>query len=564
MQRCVAALALVLMWAVSPLDAQQTEVPTGKVEGPFEWRSEIFPGTTRDYWVYVPAQYDGSQPACVMVVQDGMWLPEEWNLPETLDQLIASGEVPVTIGIFVEPGKVPAANEHALPRGNRSFEYDSMSDRYARFLLEELLPEVGKKYRLSSDPNDRLIAGASSGGICAFTAAWERPDTFRRVVSAIGSFTGIRRGDTYATLVRTNEPKPIRVFLEDGKDDLKIMFGDWFLGNQEMLAALEFAGYDVNHAWGEGGHDAKHSGKIIADALRWIWRDYPEPIQAGRGKSEHLAELLIPDESWQLVSEGHGFTEGPAVNAAGEVFFTDIPKSRIHKIDLDGKVTIFAEDTNKANGLMFGSDGSLYACQNGDQSIVRYDPQGQRETLLTDAPSNDLVVQRDGGYYTDPHNHKVWYVDENLERRVADEGIDFPNGLILSPDQSLLYVADMNGQYVYSFQVQPDGSLAHKQPFGLLHLPGDQSRSNADGMTADTEGRIYVATKIGLQVLDAEGRVEMILSKPNDEWLSNVVFGGPKLDTLYVTCGGSVYRRKVNATGVVPWRPPIKPHDPRQ
>lgn len=533
----------------------------GKIEGPFEWRSEIFPGTVRNYWLYVPAEYDAAKPACVMIVQDGLNRAQEWKLPEALDALIAAGEVPVTIGVFVDPGVVPAANDNAQPRFNRSFEYDSLGDRYARFLIEELLPEVGKKYKLSDSPDNRLIAGASSGGICALNAAWERPDAFRRVLSTIGTYVGLRGGDGLATLVRKTEPKPLRIFLEDGKNDLKIYAGDWWLANEDMLAALEFAGYDVNHAWGDGGHDGRAAAEKMPEMLRWLWRDYPKPITAGQSKAA-AASLLIDGEDWQLASDGHGFCEGPAVNDKGEVFFTDIPQSKIHKIDLDGKVTVFAEDTQKSNGLMFGEGGFLYACQNGNQSIVRYNADGRREVLFTDAPSNDLVVLAGTGYYTDPHNHKVWHVDSQFERKVVDEGINFPNGVITSPDQTMLYVADMNGRYVYSYQIQPDGSLAHKEPFGYLHQPGDQEQSLADGMTVDTEGRVYVATKIGLQVLDQLGRVNFIFNKPNNLWLSNAVFGGSKLDTLYVTCGGAIYKRRVNATGVRPWQAPVKTPKP--
>lgn len=555
-------LCLLLLTATYPAHAQESaEVPAGKVEGPFEWRSETFPGTVRNYWIYVPAQYDSEKPACVMIVQDGLNRAQEWKLPKVLDRLIASGDVPVTIGVFVDPGVVPAPDDNAQPRFNRSFEYDSLGDRYARFLLEELLPEVGKKYRLSENPNDRLLAGASSGGICAFNAAWERPDAFRRVLSTIGTYVGLRGGDGFATLVRKTEPKPLRIFLQDGSNDLNIYAGGWWLANQDLLAALEFAGYDVNHAWGEGGHDGRHGAEIMPEMLRWLWRDYPEPIQAENSKAG-LAGILVEGEDWELVSDGHAFCEGPAVNAQGEVFFTDIPNSRIHKIDLEGNVTVFAEDTHQSNGLMFDAQGFLYACQNGDKTIVRYNPKGTRETLFTEAPSNDLVVLSESGYYTDPHNHQVWFVDSQFERRVVDEGIGFPNGLITTPDRTMLLVADMSGRYVYSFQIQPDGTLANKEPFGYLHLPGDQEASNADGMAVDTEGRVYVATAIGLQVLDQLGRVNLILNKPNRQWLSNVVFGGPQLDTLYVTCGGSVYKRKVNATGVVPWREPVKPPKP--
>ncbi|MBX3439331.1 MAG: esterase family protein, partial [Planctomycetaceae bacterium] len=173
-------------------DAQpQPGVPQGKVEGPFTWHSSIFPGTVREYWVYVPAQYDAARPTCVFVVQDGLGHAERCNIPVTLDNLIHKKDVPPQIGIFINPGVVPAPHENAQPRFNRSYEYDALGDRYARFLLDEILPEVGKTYNLSADPNDRAIAGASSGAICAFNVAWERPNEFRRVVSSIGTYVDL-------------------------------------------------------------------------------------------------------------------------------------------------------------------------------------------------------------------------------------------------------------------------------------------------------------------------------------------------------------------------------------
>jgi sugar lactone lactonase YvrE/enterochelin esterase-like enzyme len=541
----------------------QPGVPEGRIEGPFEWQSQVFPGTRRNYWLYVPQQYDATKPACVFVVQDGLGRAKDWHLTTVMDNLIHKQEMPVTIGIFIEPGVVPATSEGAQPRFNRSFEYDSLGPRYARFLLEEILPEVGRKYALSSDANDRAIAGASSGAICAFTVAWERPDAFRRVFSTIGTYVGLRGGDVYPTWVRKFEPKPIRVYLQDGNRDLNIYAGDWWMANQSMLSSLRFAGYDVNHAWGEGGHDGKQGADILPDAMRWLWRDHPKPIEARYGGPDTPTELLIPGEDWQLVSEGHRFTEGPAVNARGELFFTDIPNHRIHKVDLQGKVQVFAENSREVNGLMFGADGYLYACQNGTKRIVRYDESGNEDTVLEDAPSNDLVTFARGGYYTDPTNHRVWYVDPQGNRSLADEGIDFPNGVILSADQQWLFVSDTHGRFTYSYQVQPDGKLLHKQEHGHLHLADGSNESGADGMTVDRDGRLYVTTRLGLQVLDQLGRVHLIIAKPQDAWLSNVVFGGPQLDTLYVTCGDKVYRRKIAAQGVVPWQPPVLPPKPR-
>jgi gluconolactonase len=553
-------------YSLGPDSMPQPGVPKGEVTE-YTWTSTIFPGTARSYWVYVPKQYDPAHPACVMVFQDGQWYVKEdgdWRAPTVLDNLIHRKEMPVTIGIFVNPGLVPAPNEGALPRFNRSFEYDGMGDRYARFLLEEILPEVAKKYNLATDGSSRAIAGASSGAIAAFTAAWERPDAFSRVFSSIGTYVGLRGGNDYPTLIRKTEPKPLRIFLQDGSGDLNIYAGDWFLANQEMLSALTFSGYDVDHVWGEGGHNAKHAASILPDALRWLWRDYPAPVTpAHDSKQPLMTDVLIPGEGWHLVSEGHGFTEGPAANARGEVFFTDIPRNRIHKVSLDGHVSIFKEDTGGANGLMFGPDGRLYACQNERKRIVAYDPDGKESVVADGLGSNDLVVNHEGNLYvTDPANKQVWYVTAKGEKRVVDTGITEPNGVILTPDQSLLLVADTQGQLVYSFQVQPDGSLAHKQPYFHLHVPAGSPRSGADGMTVDTNGNLYVATTMGVQYCDQPGRVNGILSRPHAGWFSNVAFGGPRRDELFATVGESIFKRKTRAKGVLSYEAPIKPPTP--
>jgi enterochelin esterase family protein len=260
-------------------DAERHDgVPEGKVTQ-HHWTSQIFPGTERDYWVYVPAQYDGKTPACVMVFQDGKGYVNgkgDVRVPIVFDNLIARKEMPVTIGIFINPGTKPAKEPGGKPQANRSFEYDTLSDQYAKFLIEEILPEVGKEYKLTDNPDGRAICGASSGGICAFTVAWNRPDAFRKVVSHVGSFDDIRGGHNYPFMIRQTEKKPIRVFLQDGSNDLDNKFGNWFLGAQQMAAALKFAGYDYKTEWGEGHHNLKHGGMIFPDTLRWLWRDYPK------------------------------------------------------------------------------------------------------------------------------------------------------------------------------------------------------------------------------------------------------------------------------------------------
>jgi gluconolactonase len=499
-----------------------------------------------------------------MVLQDG----GGYSAANVFNNLIHKKEIPALVGIFVMHGRVKALTTNALDRFNRSYEYDGLGDNYARFLLEELFPFIEEKHqiKLSTDPNDRAIGGASSGAICAFTAAWERPDAFRRVFSSIGTYVGLRGGDVYPTLIRKTEPKPIRIFLQDGSNDLNIYGGDWWMANQMMERALVFAGYDVNHAWGTGAHDGNQATQVFPDALRWLWRDYPAPIvAAAEGKSKQpLGQLIEKGESWQIVSQGHKFTEGPAVNAKGELFFTDIPNNRIHKVGVNGKVTLFAENTGGANGLKFGPDGRLYACANGRKQIVAYDDTGKASIVAGDIESNDIAITHTGNMYvTDPGNKQVWYVPQGGQKRVVDRGIGRPNGVVLSPDQSLLYVADTAGQFVFSFQIQPDGSLAHKQRYYHLHLVDGSMQSGADGMTVDARGGLYVTTEMGLQYCDQAGRVNAIFPKPQKAWLSNATFAGPAFDELYVTCGDKVYKRKMKVKGVFSATAPVKPTAPR-
>src|SRR5882724_4625267 len=292
-------------YKTNPDSLPQEGVPKGKLDGPMLFRSQIFSNTVRKYWVYVPAQYTPDKPACVLVFQDGQRATRTngpLRLPQVMENLIAKKEMPVTIGIFITPGAL--GEEYVEARNgnpnNRSVEYDSLGDKYSRFIIEEMLPEVGKTYNLTKDPEGRAIGGTSSGAICAFTVAWERPDAFRKVISCIGSYTSIGYrpaldgqpmvpgGDLYPTLIRRAPPKPIRIFLQDGSNDIDNQFGSWFLANQQMLAAFNYANrtadqrkldgprYQVNHVWGEGPHSDNHGGAILPDMLRWIWMDYPK------------------------------------------------------------------------------------------------------------------------------------------------------------------------------------------------------------------------------------------------------------------------------------------------
>lgn len=558
-------------YAVDPASKRQDGVPKGEVIKRFFKTSKIFPGTERDYWIYVPRQYDAAKSACLMVFQDGSSYVDEAGenkVPIVFDNLIHSGEMPVTIGVFVNPGVVPATRAEAQPRYNRSYEYDSVTADYAKFLIDELLPEVARDYKLSENPDHRAICGASSGAIAAFNAAWQRPDAFRRVYSMIGTFVGLRGGDEFSTLVRKTEPKPLRVFLQDGSHDLNIYCGDWWMANQAMRTALTFSGYEVNHEWGEGEHSHQHGGAILPDAMRWLWKDFPKVVSVNYEASRSRAkEILVAGEDWELVSQGHGFTEGPVSGPDGSVFFTDIPKSLIYRVAADDSVSVFLENTKNTNGLAFGPDGRLYGCRAGAENIVSWDLVSKSEKIhATGLKAHDLVVANDGVIYaTEVEKKAVWVIRPGADKIMGSDQFNGVNGVVLTPDQSRLDVSDPTGRYVWSAMRQLEGSLAEVQPYHHLHLPAadPDPRSRADGMKVTKEGWLLVATAMGVQIFDQLGRVNLILPPPpGARFPANLCFGGPDLTTLYATCGDKVFKRKTKLQGVLAWEKPVLPPKP--
>lgn len=263
-------------YKLGPLSQENPAAPKGRVIQMPEHVSKIFPGTKRDWWIYVPAQYTPEKPANLMVFQDGhdyVGVKGAWRVPVVFDNLIAAGDMQPTIAVFLNPGhsgeSKPAS---AWKNNNRGKEYNSLGDTYARFLLEEILPQVQKDYRLTDNPEGWAIAGASSGAICAFTVAWERPDKFRKVFSTIGSYVDLAGGHVYPSLIRITERKPLRIYLQDGSNDLDNPFGNWPIANRQMAAALAFMKYDYTFALGDGAHNSKHGASLFPEAMKWLWR----------------------------------------------------------------------------------------------------------------------------------------------------------------------------------------------------------------------------------------------------------------------------------------------------
>ena len=323
----------------------QEGVPKGKVTKHVWENSKIYPGTTREYWVYVPAQYDGANPTCVMIFQDGHTFVDEEgpvNIPVVFDNLIHKQEMPVTIAILINPGTKDGKSQ-------RQLEYGTVSDTYARFLLEEIIPEVGKNYNLVNDREGRVICGSSAGGICAYTVGWERNDAFSKVVSFIGEFVGVPGGGDYPSKVRRTRgnPKPLRVYLQIGENDLNFMLGDVKLGNMDMASALEFAGYDYRFEMGTGGHNLEHGGANLPNTLRWLWRDYPG-VKGYEKAVEEISEsndLSVAGKTLSAIIDGSSYTLAFGKNTEVRISGGNLTDNLIAQYKSDGgKISIWTDD----------------------------------------------------------------------------------------------------------------------------------------------------------------------------------------------------------------------------
>ncbi len=541
-----------------PPAIKSEDVPKGSVKQFTFQQSAIFPGTTREVTVFIPAQYDASKPACVYVKTDG-YNPREKELMEVM---IATKEMPVTVGVFVRPGEVPAPMKGTTGRRNRDFEYDGINDNNVRFLVEELLPFVGKELQLnlSTDGNDRCMSGGSSGGIAAFTAAWNRPDAFSRVYAASGSWVAFRGGHEFPTMVRKFEAKPIRAFLTTATRDMENCAGDWYTLDQEMDKALKFAGYDYQFRTVEGRHVAGY-GEYWREAMAYLWKGWPERVHAG-SSAPRAQEILVPGEEWQLVASGFKSTRGPACNAKGEVFFADTSANKIHRINLDGSVKEFSTDTGNAHCVSIGPDGVLYSVSEKSGNVLSYDESGKSRVVVEGLPAHSVLAMPNGSLYVTANDDKkpnsggsVWLVKDGQKRRV-DAGIKFATGMAYRPDQWLLSVAEGHSKWVYSYEIAADGSLKNKERYFHLHVNDWDDDAGTESVCYSLEGRQFIATRSGIQISADDGPTQVILPVPDRSRVTGVAIGGNEQDTLFAFCMDKVWRRKIrqHAMGAfTPW-----------
>lgn len=515
-------------------------------------RSRIFPGTVRDVTVFIPAQYDGGKPACVYVKTDG-FNPREKAM---LELLIAAKEIPVTVGVFVRPGSLPAPMNGTLDRRNRCFEYDGVSDNNVRFFTEELLPFVAREYglNLSTDGNDRCISGGSSGGIAAFTAAWHRPEAFSRVYAASGSWVAFRGGHEFPTMVRKFEAKPIRAFLTTGMRDMENAAGDWFLLDQEMDKALKFSGYDYQFRIIDGGHGAGYM-EHYREALAYLWRGWPDRVKPGPS-APRAQEILVPGEGWQRVATGLDGAHAPACNAAGEVFF--VAGDQVRRIGLDGSVTVFADRAAGATGLTVAADGKrLIAVAPRAGKIIAFDGDGKSTAMFEGLAGNHVLAMPDDSLYvtSDDDRGSVWHVKDGRKTRV-DAGLKHPTGLAYRPDRWLLAVAEGSSKWTCSYRIADDGILADKERFFWHHVADWDDDTGAESVCYSREGRMFVATRIGIQITADDGPTQVILPVPDGARVVGVCLGGKDMNTLFAFCGDTIWKRTVqhHAIGAfTPW-----------
>lgn len=555
-------------WQPHPDAVAKDDVPKGTVEQMPVWESKIFANTIRDWSIYVPAQYKADQPAALMVFQDGEGMKNpngRWRVTTVFDNLIARGDMPPTIAVFINPGHAKDTRQNGQ-HSNRGFEYDSLGDRYVRFLLEEIIPEVRKKYTISDDPEMHAIGGSSSGAICAFNAAWERPDFFRKVYSSVGSFTNLRGGDVYPSLVRKTEPKPIRVYMADTSGDIDNAFGSWPWANQQMGSALIYMGYDVLFDWAEGyAHNADFGGGLFPIAMKWLWRkETHTPVFDTRGDlggDLTLLNLLIPGESWEVAADGLGFADALCADKVGNVYFCDMKAPSVVRIGTDGVRKEICKES--VSGLEFNPEGTLlYACQGSKNRVISIDPNtGEVKVIVEAVKPNDLAVTSDGYILiTETGAQQVTRIDPATGASAAvDRGIEKPNGIALSPDGGTLAVSDFGGTHTWTFRVNAGGVLDAKMPTMPMRLPIDPNgefkfnepppylqNSKGDGMAVDKVGRFYVTSELGVQIFDPTGRPCGVLPKVNkDQPLTTCILAGPDHSTLYIAHGTKIYCRKL-------------------
>ena len=551
---------------LTPDSFPKAGVPQGRIIQYVHENSKAFPGSRRDVWVYVPANLPAGAKPALLVFQDGGGYADRnggYRLPTVLDNLIAAGQIPPSVAILVNPGVTPAAdNAKQLPRYNRSVEYDGIDARYANFLIDELIPDALKRAGVTVDPNpaNHVIGGASSGGIAAFTAAWHRPDYFGKVLGFISSFTDLRGGYGYPSLLRKSEPKPLRLYLQEGTNDQDIYSGSWPIGNQDVVAALRFAGYDMQYVTGPGGHDGRQASAVMPEALRWLFRPDPLPVGGTNGRQPVFQQCLIPGEGWKTVDTPDP-VDALATLADGTLVVTG--GGNVRRL---GDSQALRQGVGPVSHLAAGPDGSLVASLPAKKQVVRWSVDGKEKVLIRGLKAAAVAPHHSGAVYVlEEGNGRIWRIAPDGKRTLEDAGLPGSRAICLVPDQSLLLVAPdpAVGKYGLSLRVGQGGKLVDRQHYHDIAAPYADPGTGASAMAVDSNGWLYIPSRLGIQMLDQAGRVNGIVASPVAGGTGALAFAGEGRNTLYASVGGKLYARRTKAVGAVTSLAPVKPPQPR-
>lgn len=518
--------------------------------------SKIFPGTIRNIDIYIPDGYEGNKPACVCVFQDGML----YNADIVVSNLIRKNELPMMILIAASPGWIPGEYDEESPRANRTYEYDTPSPKYGEFLLKELLPFVetlqtpdGRKIMISKNREDRMITGCSSGAACAFNVAWTT-NAFARVYSSCGSFTGLRGSFTNATLIHKFEPKPIRFFFQSGTNDMWTSFGDWWSANQAMVRAMDFAGYDFDYKFTENAnHCDEDISQIFPDVMRFLWKNYPEnhPSPKQKTKNGMINQILIDNEPFEFISKLH-FRNCKLISDNGNLYITSDTATwsinengEINNHLLNKRILSFGE---KENFLAYDKKIGL-EIRDKDNKIIK--------RIKTKIYPYTAIASREGHFYiagalskTDQPSF-LWHLSPEGKLSVIEERLKGAQSIGVSANNNWLYAFEHETRRGFSYLIdKKEGLLKYKQEFFYLHLPDEKDGTETTSCICDNTGRTYLATNMGIQICDYNGRSEAIITLPNNIRPVSLAWGGKNLAYLYILGeDGVIYRRKLNVTG---------------
>jgi len=544
--------------------------------GPF------YPGTSHTYSVHIPPGYDGAHTLPVTIFLDRqIFLGGGIDFPAMIDGLITRHDIPPMLTVFIDAGvddTLPNSGTTPQNRYERAYEYDSITPRYGNFLAERLIPDLARHYKISDNPDDRALVGLSSSAVGAFAAAWNRPDQFHRVISFIGTYVAMKGADTLPALVRRTEPKPLRIFLQDGSNDHMApeepfgayYAGNWPINNQVMYQDLKFAGYDTKYVEGDGSHDLQQGVEILPDVLRWTWRNYPQPI------TEHeppyidspsamlrgaVFSIISASHPWQPVSTQTNIATGPVGDDAGNVFYANT-QGQIYR-ETNGTISPIGTPHGPISALAVTGDNRLLVAETTRRQIVSLDENGNTSHIVgRHITASGIAITRTGGLYITQPNGPVLYLSANGQTISTNASLPGASGITLTPDQAMAIVSSRQSRFAWSYQIAPDGTLTHGEPYYRLDTPDDADSSQIATPAVDRNGQVYFATPLGIEICEQNGRAAPILNAPTPDGAQSIALAGPNRAFLYTLSHHTLYRRPIKTRGIGPGEtitPPVPP-----